>query len=552
MLPEDDCHFDLRKQVHAELQKNNVAVETLVNVSLAWDWSYLGQSAEGINREMTSTLEFALRNRNLHKPKQSLAIPKLCLISSCETSIAALGTRGSTFGMATENNDSSEQRHRNILKGLLPTLEFVVAQEEEACRKAQTSGTATAKHKTWPHSWENPVFFPLDPYGNSDYSCKICLQELANTYMHCDGCEELLKKDFNVCIECYFDSKHCKFFDMNKDKSMDSALNHTGAFSRKKRINCNCEGRVACVNCENCRKCSCTCHHSFTLQQRMWNCDKLFKMRAQAKKIVGDDNIEHFDEVQPRLQEARLAKEVVDSKMPADGTPNWKRRKTNSVASSPADKNLQLMFQTYTYAERESEPTGHLDVVPGALAFTALLPRLELPFLSGTIFTSSMDAHELQEFVTKAIDSPDTDAVLALIGKGTARTNALQLFRNFCDCDKLEYSLRPKKATLVRFSPRERDIIAYAVLLAREGMPCPAYPDKVLTAAWGTVAWQLMPYRPRQCVVDKFSVRSGTRNYVDILEKVLASEDYLKHLRSKVAILFKSVLKTLTKKSSSG
>ena len=313
MLPENDCHFDLRKQVIAELQKNNVGVETLVNVSLAWDWSYLGQTAEGINREMTSTLEFALRNRNLHEPKQSLAIPKLCLISSCETSIAALGTRGSTFGMATEINDSSEQRHRNILKGLLPTLEFVVAQEKEAYRKAQTPGTTTAEDKTQPHSWENPVFFPLDPYGNSDYSCKICLQELANTYMHCDGCEELLKKDFNVCIECYFDSKHCKFFDMNKDKSMDSALNHTGAVSRKKRINCNCEGRAACVKCENCRICSCTCHHSFTLQQRMWNCDKLSEMCVQSKEIVGDDNIKYFGEVQPRLKEASLAKEVVDS-----------------------------------------------------------------------------------------------------------------------------------------------------------------------------------------------------------------------------------------------
>ena len=118
---------------------------------------------------------------------------------------------------------------------------------------------------------------------------------------------------------------------------------------------------------------------------------------------------------------------------------------------SPADKNLQLMLQTYTYAERESEPTGHLDVIPGALAFTALLPRLELPFLSGTIFTISMDAHELQEFVTKAIDSPDADAVLALIGKETARTNALQLFRNFCDCDKLEYSPRPMATTFFSF-----------------------------------------------------------------------------------------------------
>lgn len=42
----------------------------------------------------------------------------------------------------------------------------------------------------------------VDPFGN-DFFCFLCHQELANAYMHCNGCEELLQKDFNICLACH-------------------------------------------------------------------------------------------------------------------------------------------------------------------------------------------------------------------------------------------------------------------------------------------------------------------------------------------------------------
>ena len=49
-----------------------------------------------------------------------------------------------------------------------------------------------------PQSWENVDAYSMHPYGNTDYNCSICFQELTNTYFHCNGCEELLQKELNI------------------------------------------------------------------------------------------------------------------------------------------------------------------------------------------------------------------------------------------------------------------------------------------------------------------------------------------------------------------
>lgn len=302
-LPDDDCHSDLRRKVHSTLGMDKNAFASLVNFSIAWDWSFLGWTPEGINREMAATLECALRHRKLANPKQLLAIPKLCLISCCKSSIAAIRSQGSGFGITVTSNDGAQQQHRNILKGLLPTLEFVVSQEQDAF---QASGSVKLQNEVHPHSWENPVVFPIDPYGILDYSCKFCHQELANTYMHCNGCEDILKKDFNICAECHFDSKYRVFVIMNdQDFSFDSSLNHTGALSPLKHRNCKAK---RCGVCQRGRKCCCTCHHNFSPQQRFWNCKTLLEVLTVAKDIVAEDKIPFHGEVSQRLKQALKGK----------------------------------------------------------------------------------------------------------------------------------------------------------------------------------------------------------------------------------------------------
>jgi predicted amidophosphoribosyltransferase len=46
----------------------------------------------------------------------------------------------------------------------------------------------------------------VDPFGN-DFFCVSCHQELGNAYMHCNGCEDLLQKDYNICITCHSDDE---------------------------------------------------------------------------------------------------------------------------------------------------------------------------------------------------------------------------------------------------------------------------------------------------------------------------------------------------------
>ena len=165
MLADDDCHSDLRKEVHSTLRMDKSAFATLVNVSVAWDWSFLGWTPEGINREMAATLVCALRNWKFRK--LNLAIPKLCLLSCCKSSIAAIRLEGSVFGMDSTNDNGLQQQHCNILKGLLPTLEFVVSREQDAFRASGSS--IHSWNQVRPHSWENPAVFLIDPHGNTDY-----------------------------------------------------------------------------------------------------------------------------------------------------------------------------------------------------------------------------------------------------------------------------------------------------------------------------------------------------------------------------------------------
>ena len=90
---------------------------------------------------------------------------------------------------------------------------------------------AEAVPQQLPHTTENLSVFPIDPFDNAGYSCILCFHELSNTFMHCWGCERLLRKDVNVCSQCYGLEKHRCFHFMNINvDAKNSSFNHTGAF----------------------------------------------------------------------------------------------------------------------------------------------------------------------------------------------------------------------------------------------------------------------------------------------------------------------------------
>lgn len=323
-LVKDDCHSSLRKDVlrkkKARGKRGNIEFKNMVNFSIAWDWSFPGHTVEGINREMTSALEAAFRNRNFVPPKQSLGIPKLCLLKQCVQSESHLSA----------GKPADPQFHHNLLRGLLPTLEFVVG--GEMCVVVEAGA------QKLPHTSENLAVFPVDPYDNAGYSCRVCNHELSNTYMHCWGCEHLLQKDFNVCIQCYKLGKHRTFEVMNVNVvERNSAFNHTGTFGASRAHRGSCDERKLCPKCKHGQDCCCTCHSNFSREQRFFSNDGLLNLLSATRKIVGTQNIPFYDEVSPRLEEVERFRECALPEM-TKSTRKVRKKKVRSTNASVARK----------------------------------------------------------------------------------------------------------------------------------------------------------------------------------------------------------------------
>ena len=113
--------------------------------------------------------------------------------------------RQTSSSSSYENCNSVSPEPITVLRGILPSLSRVVATHKLAVESYKLSTERLRKGKMptlraarLPDSWQNPSQAAIDPYG-SDYFCKICNYELSNIYLHCDGCEMLLQKDFNIC-----------------------------------------------------------------------------------------------------------------------------------------------------------------------------------------------------------------------------------------------------------------------------------------------------------------------------------------------------------------
>ena len=128
---------------------------------------------------------------------------------------------------------------KEIAKGILPSLRHMANQGskigyKEKCVLLQNP-KFMAKDQV-PESHLNPITRPIDPFGN-DYACKICDRDLANTYFHCEGCEKLLKEDYNICDECFTEDrfkcntamKHEKLTELTSDHCILEKSRRKGA-----------------------------------------------------------------------------------------------------------------------------------------------------------------------------------------------------------------------------------------------------------------------------------------------------------------------------------
>ena len=221
-------------------------------VSLAWDWIFRGVTPAGIHREICNVLECSALNRR--QPKLSLAIPELSLLHLAraiqpdpETNRAREDDDDNDCMIAFKEPclDNGESRNplskqfqpssADICRGILQSFRYIVEQHINVMENAMRSKTTSQKQRDRvsiadrPNAHEDPMRFPVDPYGNGDFFCKLCFKELSNVYFHCDGCEKLLSKDFNICQECHAEGKYKIRVQMhNLNDKRHSTLNHVG------------------------------------------------------------------------------------------------------------------------------------------------------------------------------------------------------------------------------------------------------------------------------------------------------------------------------------
>jgi hypothetical protein len=252
---------------------------------------YTGINSGGINREVVATLECTSLNKQ--NVKRSLAIPKTAILNMAKALEGNL-----LLGSRVEAADSEK------IRGILPALRHMVDLDSQVLK---SSNGVTFTHA--PISSQDIENYPLDPFGN-DYFCKLCHQELFNSFMHCNGCENLLGKDFNICIQCHQEGAFKSFHQMNlKSEEHVSTKNHTGNMVRGVGSNCRCsknskgsENGQVCSECSECPHCSCECHTLFTHYRRFYNEGDLKKILIALEGSVKGTEIKYSEETQVRLK----------------------------------------------------------------------------------------------------------------------------------------------------------------------------------------------------------------------------------------------------------
>lgn len=275
----------------------------------------LGSDADGTNREVASIIEGAALCHNKAKGRQVLATPEAGLLWMA----ARLGvvTQQSTDGPATVPQSKVE-----LCRGILPSLKHVALRQQESCKKvlahARSSGVYEViedgeiadmeKNPDPPRDKSGKPLAPLstvDARGN-DYYCKLCLRELSNAYLHCNGCEKLFEKDFNICADCFVANGHATVHEMSKLELKflkRSDRHHTGNMTLDRSGSaCPCKKGRCCDVCKKCTACSCKCHHSFTLHMRHMTLKTLDERVKRIEEIVGENPVRYGKETETRLR----------------------------------------------------------------------------------------------------------------------------------------------------------------------------------------------------------------------------------------------------------
>jgi hypothetical protein len=319
VLPEDDCHYMLRKNVIKGVL-GTINKFPSVFLSIAWDWHYTGVTLEGMHRELLASLETAAICQRYGTA--NLGIPAVCLIRLAQNVARPRKTvRHSVFSLiapqATLSNFkklSAELNEREICRAIYPALNYILNMD-----LAESSKYLSGRNNNTGSDFEvnhfadinhRPQSSKTDPFGLDGYQCEICKKELSNQYFHCLGCEKLLKKDYNICVKCHSQKK---YQDENIGNELDTGRRHVATatllapkpcsckrFPPKPRESMGVSAGVAddlpgeacspafrpCYECDGCMTCSCQCHSIFCLRYRFLNSEESAKLLKRIRGLL--------------------------------------------------------------------------------------------------------------------------------------------------------------------------------------------------------------------------------------------------------------------------
>lgn len=377
-LPASDCHSHLRK---ALIEEENITGEVTC-LSIAWDWMYRGYTTVGMNDELEGALLCAKLNQE--HAKLSLAITETSILHSALVMVSQFeqarsedkpeGENIIPLAFCTSPLVRTVPSPIVILKGIQPSLQRMVEGHEEALANVERCRIRSVAQQitilSTPNAYQNPhIAGSVDAYGDG-YFCKLCNHELSNTYMQCDGCEELLHEDFNICTDCYSQEKYKIFHQMHRDNNeRDCFVNHTGDMSTATIVPpCECSKIARCEKCLHCSGCKCTCHSSFTLNFRFMSIGEEKDLVYRVNTAIVQSSM--LDDGKARLMPARsrycsrLLKDLNAPKANACAFSLYK----NSVKEQPHRENLRelskytsQMYTNLTVEEKEKWGTKALE-----------------------------------------------------------------------------------------------------------------------------------------------------------------------------------------------
>lgn len=326
-LPENDCHARLRSNLIQSERFHPVPI----CISIAHDWyadsavhceklssdmvsnslcllsrMFRGHGAAGINREVAASIETSelCRTRKL----QCLATPETALLNlAMSLQVQSKMRKGATFQYSSFVPSETLYCGTSMLelcRGILPSLYHIITRDYGAPASEPISEEAVLAKNSTVDMNQNPMdeTKTVDPRGN-DFYCILCSAELSNMYYHCNGCENHLCLDYNICQQCFNGKEFVEFRKMNprSDCKHNSLLNHVVRYKERCPAGCTCEGGgscrmcsrgMRCPTCGKCTACSCHCHSAFTLHYRTISPQGAMQLLQDIQRSVETANID--------------------------------------------------------------------------------------------------------------------------------------------------------------------------------------------------------------------------------------------------------------------